>query len=199
MLHFTLFVLEKGYTKLTKKTKNTWKKTLKTWKNHGRIMEFCWSAAVGTLSVLLLFSWMICWSTHNVILCPAQIQNEICVNVLCHVLQHFLPEKNAPSYVLWLRNALLKLPTVRHQLQSVSQWYLAVVVWGQSPCWCTGQGPTQMDLWPKLGVPGDRGQCTQKLVTVQNFWVGTSVWCLRSFGAPLVGRCTEYDDANLAF
>ncbi len=26
------------------------KKTLKTWKNHGKIMEFCWSAAVGTLT-----------------------------------------------------------------------------------------------------------------------------------------------------
>ncbi len=32
---------------MTKKTKNTWKKTLETWKNHGKIMEFCWSTAVG--------------------------------------------------------------------------------------------------------------------------------------------------------
>ncbi len=30
-------------------TKKYLEKTLKTWKNHGKIMEFCWSAAVGTL------------------------------------------------------------------------------------------------------------------------------------------------------
>ena len=29
--------------------KNTWKFTLKTWKNHGNIMEFCQSEKVGTL------------------------------------------------------------------------------------------------------------------------------------------------------
>ncbi len=35
--------------KANKKDKKYLEKTLKTWKNHGKIMEFCWSAAVGTL------------------------------------------------------------------------------------------------------------------------------------------------------
>ncbi len=33
-----------------KKDNKFLEKTLKSWKNHGKIMEFCWSAAVGTLS-----------------------------------------------------------------------------------------------------------------------------------------------------
>ncbi len=37
MLHFTLFILEKRYTKLTK-TKKYLEKTLKTWKNHGILL-----------------------------------------------------------------------------------------------------------------------------------------------------------------
>ncbi len=39
-----------------------------------------------------------------VILCPAQVQKVICVNVLRHVLQHFLPEKDVPSYNVQLPN-----------------------------------------------------------------------------------------------
>ncbi len=50
MLYFTLFLLEKSIHKANKKDKKYLEKTLKTWKNHGKIMEFCWSAAVGTLS-----------------------------------------------------------------------------------------------------------------------------------------------------
>ncbi len=48
LLYFTLFkeMVQKAF---QKNQKNTWKKTLKTWKNHGKIMEFCWSATVGTL------------------------------------------------------------------------------------------------------------------------------------------------------
>ena len=34
--------------------KNTWKFTLKTWKNHGNIMEFCQSEKVGTLKIVFL-------------------------------------------------------------------------------------------------------------------------------------------------
>ena len=42
-------------------------------------------------------------NTH-VILCPAQVQKEMCVNVLRHVLQHFLPEKDVPSYFQAMTN-----------------------------------------------------------------------------------------------
>ena len=43
---------ERGIQSQQKKDKKIpGKKTLKTWKNHGKIMEFCWSAAVGTLKL----------------------------------------------------------------------------------------------------------------------------------------------------
>ncbi len=40
---FYFVCLEKGYIKPTKRRKNTWKKTLKTWKNHGKVMEKSWN------------------------------------------------------------------------------------------------------------------------------------------------------------
>ncbi len=42
--------------KADKKDKKYLEKTLKTWKNHGKIMEFCWSAVVGTLITNLAVS-----------------------------------------------------------------------------------------------------------------------------------------------
>ncbi len=40
----------------------------------------------------------------HVILCPAQVQKVICVNVLHHVFQHFLPEKDVPLVLCQFRH-----------------------------------------------------------------------------------------------
>ncbi len=45
----SLYLFWKKGKKANKKDKKYLEKTLKTWKNYGKIMEFCWSAAVGTL------------------------------------------------------------------------------------------------------------------------------------------------------
>ncbi len=54
LLHFTLFLLEKGYTKPTKRRNKYLEKTLKTWKNHGILLISCSGNPAAS-------KWYLCW------------------------------------------------------------------------------------------------------------------------------------------